>query len=52
MQLYVLIYFEIQIYYRNNAQLSSKNEFKLNGVNSRNNFPQIKDGAYIRDLDQ
>ena len=31
--------FEIQIYYQNNAQLSSKIESKFNGVYSRNNLP-------------
>ena len=31
--------FEIQKYYQN--------EPKFNGVNSRNNSPKIKDGAYV-----
>ena len=44
--------FEIQKYYQNDAQLSSKNEPKFNGVYSRNNFPEIKDGEYVINLDQ
>ena len=43
--------FEIQKYYQNDAQLSSKNEPKFNGVYSRNNFPEIKDGEYVINLD-
>ena len=34
--------FEIQKYYQN--------EPKFNGVYSRNNFPKIKDGAYVKIL--
>ena len=41
--------FEIQKYYQNDAQLSSKNEPKFN---SRNNLPKIKDGAYVINLDE
>ena len=44
--------FEIQKYYQNDAQLSSKNEPKFNGVYSRNNLPKIKDGAYVVNLDE
>ena len=36
--------FEIQKYYQN--------ETKFNGVNSRNNLPKIKDGAYVINLDE
>ena len=36
--------FEIQKYYRNEAQ--------FNGVYSRDNLPKIKDGAYIINLDE
>ena len=43
--------FEIQKYYQNDAQLNSKNEPKFNGVYSRNNFPEIKDGEYVISLD-
>ena len=28
-----------------------QNEPKFNGVYSRNNLPEIKDGAYVRNLD-
>ena len=35
--------FELQKYYQN--------EPKFNGVYSRNNLPEIKDGAYVRNLD-
>ena len=41
--------FEIQKYYQNDAQLSSKNEPKFN---SRNNLSKIKDGAYVINLDE
>ena len=41
---YRLTNFEIQKYY--------KNEPKLNGVYSRDNWPKIKDGAYIINLDE
>ena len=34
---------EIQRYYQN--------EPKFNGLNSRNNLPEIKDGAYVINLD-
>ena len=36
--------FEIQKYYQN--------EPKFNGVYSRNNLPQIKDAAYVINLDE
>ena len=36
--------FEIQKYYQN--------ETRFNGVYSRNNFPKIKDGAYLTNLDE
>ena len=36
--------FEIQKYH--------ENEPKFNSVYSRNNLPKIKDGAYIRNLDE
>ena len=35
-------YFEIQKYYQN--------EPKLHGICSRNNFPKVKDGAYVINL--
>ena len=35
--------FEMQNHYRN--------EPKFNGIYSRNNLPEIKDGAYVRNLD-
>ena len=44
--------FEIQKYYQNDAQLSSQNEPKFNGVYSRNNLPKIKDGAYMINSDE
>ena len=44
--------FEIQKYYQNDAQLSSKNEPKFNGVYSRKNLPKIKDGAYVINPDE
>ena len=44
--------FEIQNYYQNDAQLSSKNRSKLNCVYSRNNLPKIKDGVYAINLDE
>ena len=44
--------FEIQKYYQNDAQLSSKNKPKFNFVYSRNNLPKINDGAYVINLDQ
>ena len=39
-----LTYFEIQKYYQN--------ETKFNGVYSRNNLPEIKDGTYVINLDK
>ena len=48
---YSLTNFEIQKYYQNDALLSSKNEPKFNGVYSRNHLPNIKDGAYVINLD-
>ena len=44
--------FEIQKYYQNDAQLSSKNEPKFDGIYSRNNLPKTKDGAYVLNLDE
>ena len=47
--------FEIQKYYQNDAQLSSKNESKFNkfnGVYSRNNLPKINYVAYVINLDE
>ena len=43
--------FEIQKYYQNDAQLSSKNQLTFNGFYSRNNLPKIKNGAYVISLD-
>ena len=43
--------FEIQKYYHNHAQRSSKNKTRFNGVYSRDNLPKIKDGAYVVNLD-
>ena len=45
-------YKKIQKYYKNNAQLSSKNEPKFNGIYSRNNLPKTKDYAYVINLDE
>ena len=39
-----LVNFEIQKYYQN--------EPRFNGTYSRDNLPQIKDGAYIINLDE
>ena len=36
--------FEIQRYY--------KKEPRFNGVHSRNNLPKIKDGKYVKNLDE
>ena len=44
--------FEIQKYYQNDEQLSSQNEPKFNGVYSRYNLSEIKDGAYVINLDE
>ena len=33
-------------------QLSTKNEPKFNGVYSRNNLHEVKDGAYVINLDE
>ena len=49
---HTLTNFEIQKYYQNDAQLTSKNKPKFNGVYSRNNLPKIKDGAYVINLDE
>ena len=51
MLLHPLTNFEIQKYYHNHAQRSSKNEKGFNGVYSRDNLPKIKDGAYVINLD-
>ena len=40
------------MYYQSDAQLSSKNEPKFNGVYSRNSLPKIKDGVYVINLDE
>ena len=47
---YTLANFEIQKYYQNDAQVSSQNESKFNGVYSRNDLPKTKDGAYAINL--
>ena len=44
--------FEKQKYYQNDAQPSSKNEPRFNGVYSRDNLPRIKNGAYVINLDE
>ena len=44
--------FEIQKHYQNDAQRSSKNEPRFNGVYSRDNLPKIKDAAYVINLDE
>ena len=44
MSRYPLTNFEIQKYYQN--------EPKFTGVYSRNNLPEIKDGAYVINLDE
>ena len=44
--------FEIQKYYQNNAQRSSKNKPRFNGVYSRDNLPKIREGAYVINLDE
>ena len=44
MQLHPLTNFETQKYYQN--------EFKFNGVYSRNNLPKIKDWAYVMNRDE
>ena len=49
---YPLTNFEIQTYYQNDAQLSSKYQPKFNDVYSRNNLPKIKNGAYVINLDE
>ena len=41
---HALTNFEIQKYY--------KNKRKFNGAYSRNNSPKIKDGAYVKNLDE
>ena len=52
MLIHPLTNFEIQKSYQNDAQLSSQNKPKLNGVYSRNNLLKIKDGAYVINLDE
>ena len=49
---YTLKNFEIQKYYQNDVQVSSQNEPKFNGVYSRNNLLRIKDGVYVKNLDE
>ena len=44
--------FEIQKYCQNNAQLSSMNKPKFNGVYSRNSLPKINDWANVINLDE
>ena len=44
--------FEIQKYYQNDAQRSSKNEPRFNGVYSSDNLPKIKELAYVTNLDE
>ena len=44
--------FEIQKYYQNDTQLSSKKEPEFDGAYSKNNLPKIKDGAYVINLDE
>ena len=44
--------FEIQKYYHNHAQRSSKDKTRFNGVYSRDNLPKIKDGAFVINLDE
>ena len=51
--------FEIQRYFENDAQLSSKNKPRFNGVYSRHNLPavktcatKVKDGAYVTNVDE
>ena len=41
---YPLTNFEIHKYYQN--------EPKFNAVSSRNNLPKIKDGTYVKNLDE
>ena len=43
--------FEVQKYH-NYAHQSSKNETRFNGVYSRDNLPEIKDGAYVINPDE
>ena len=52
MPLHYLANFEIQKYYQNDAQLSLKNEPKLNCAYSRNNLPKTKDWVYVINLDE
>ena len=49
---HTLTNFEIQKYYQNDKQLSSKNKPKFNGVYSGNNLPKTKDEAYVINLDE
>ena len=44
--------FEIQKYYQNDAQRSSKNEPRFNGAYSSDNLPKIKELAYVTNLDE
>ena len=44
--------FEIQKYYQNNAQLSSKDEPKFDGNYSRSNLPKTRNGTYVTNLDE
>ena len=54
---YPLANFEIQKYYQNDAQRSSKNKTRFNGVDPRDNLPErsstkIKNGAYVINFDE
>ena len=42
--------FEIQKCYQNEPKFNSRNNFQF--VYSRNNLPEIKDGAYMLNLDE
>ena len=44
--------FELQKYYQNDPQLSSKNYININDFYSRNNLTKIKDGTYAINLDE
>ena len=44
--------FEIQKYYQNDPQLSSKSKPKFSGVYSRNNSPKIKYGVSVINIDE
>ena len=52
MQPHLLIDFETQKYYQNDAQMSLNEESKFNGVYSRNYLPKIKDRVILTNLDE